>query len=65
MTLKESVKSSKEKLVEMKKQFEEAREKLEKTISEYDTAADARNNKAHELRHANLEMGMMVKLVSI
>lgn len=51
MTLEESLKSSKQKFVEMKKQFEEAREKLEKTISEYDSFADARN-KARELAEA-------------
>ncbi|GJZ80882.1 hypothetical protein Tco_0645876 [Tanacetum coccineum] len=43
----------------------EAREKLEKIISEYDSVADARNNNARELRHANLETGLVVSLVSI
>ncbi|PWA82973.1 jmjC domain-containing protein [Artemisia annua] len=52
MALEESLKSSKQKFVEMKKQFEEAREKLEKTISNYDSVADARNNKARELAEA-------------
>lgn len=69
MTLEESLKSSKQKFVEMKKQFEEAREKLEKTILEYDSVADAKNNKARDYvswqRHTNLEMDMMVNLVSI
>nr|GEX45519.1 MMS19 nucleotide excision repair protein homolog isoform X2 [Tanacetum cinerariifolium] len=55
MTLEESIKSSKEKLVEMKQQLVETREKLEKIISECDSVADARNNNARELRHANLE----------
>ncbi|GKA29663.1 hypothetical protein Tco_0715908, partial [Tanacetum coccineum] len=54
MTLEEYVKSSKEKLVEMKKQLVEIREKLEKIISEYDSVADARNNNARELTHANM-----------
>nr|GEW81778.1 putative reverse transcriptase domain-containing protein [Tanacetum cinerariifolium] len=57
--------TNKEKLVEIKKNNMKAREKLDKIISEYDSVADARNNNARELRHANLETGLVVNLVSI
>nr|GEW31780.1 hypothetical protein [Tanacetum cinerariifolium] len=43
----------------------EARKKLEKIILEYDSLADDRNHNTHELRHANLETGLVVNLVSI
>nr|GEY84090.1 hypothetical protein [Tanacetum cinerariifolium] len=56
--------TSTKKLVEMKNSME-AREKLENIISEYDSVTDARNNNTRELRHANLETGLVVNLVSV